>query len=170
MNGNGQTAQDTVANKNAMGGAAVLANGSDDGLLAHFVDPALGCTPFEAPDSTSPNGLDSSQATNALSALAQPQRGTRELLPVNDPQLLVARQFSIGKTNTYRTLTDKPPPSPFTNKTQNAATYRQDMTNIQPANLQLDAAKEANFTTPVPAVCKIWLRSWGGGGRLVHQP
>ena len=63
LNGNGQTAQDTVANKNAMGGATVLANGSDDGLLAHFVDPALGCTPFEATDSTSPNGMDSSQAT-----------------------------------------------------------------------------------------------------------
>jgi hypothetical protein len=151
MDGNGQTAQDTVANKNAMGGAAVLANGSDDGLLAHFVDPALGCTPFEAPDSTSPNGMDSSQATNALSALVN-QRGPRALLPVNDPQLLVAGQFSIGKTNTYRTLTDEPLLSSFTNKTQNAATYCQEMTNIQPGKLQLDVAKETNFTTPVPAV------------------
>ena len=64
----------------------------------------------------------------------------------------MAGQFSIGKTNTYRTVTDEPLLSPFTNKTQNAATYCQDMTNIQPAKLQLDAAKEANFTTPVPAV------------------
>ena len=151
LNENGQTAQDTVANKNAMGGATVLTNGSDDGLLPHFVDPALGCTPFEATDSTSPNGMDSSQATNALSALVQ-QRGTRALLPVNDPQLLVAGQFSIGKTNTYRTETDEPLLSPFTNKTQNAATYCQNMVNIQPGKLQLDAAKEVGFPTPVPAV------------------
>ena len=125
MNGNGQTAQDTVANKNALGGAAVLANGSDDGLLAHFVDPALGCTPFMAPDSTSPNGMDSSQALNALSA-RQDQQDTRALLPVNDPQLLVAGQFSIGKTNTYRMETDQPLLSPFTNKSQNAAIYCQE--------------------------------------------
>ena len=151
LNGNGQTAQDTVANKNAMGGATVLANGSDDGLLAHFVDPALGCTPFEATDSTSPNGMDSSQATNALSALVN-QGGTRALLPVNDPQLLVAGQMSIGKTNTYRMETDEPLLSPFTNKTVNAATYCQNMVNIQPGKLQLDAAKEVGFTTPVPAV------------------
>ena len=150
LNGNGQTAQDSVANKNAMGGATVLANGSDDGLLAHFVDPALGCTPFMATDTTSPNGMDSSQALNALSA-RQNQAGTRALLPVNDPQLLVAGQFSIGKTNTYRMETDQPLLARNANKNQNAATYCQNMVNIQPGKLQLDMAKEVNFTTPVPA-------------------
>ena len=151
LSGNGQTAQNTAANKNAMGGAMSLANGSDDGLLAHFVDPATGCTPFMATDSTSPNGMDSSQALNALSA-RQAQQGTRALLPVNDPQLLVAGQFSIGKTNAYRMLTDQPLLPPRTNKNQNAATYCQDMVNLQPAKLQLDAAAEAGFASPVPAV------------------
>ena len=151
LNANGQTAQNTVANKNAMGGAMVIVNGSDDGLLAHFVDPALGCTPFMAPDSTSANGQDGSQALNALSALVN-QRGNRATLPVNDPQLLVAGQFSVGKTNTYRMLTDEPLLSPFMNKNQDAALYCQDMVNAQPARLQLDAATEANFTSPVPAV------------------
>jgi hypothetical protein len=150
LNGNGQTAQDSVANKNAMGGATVLANGSDDGLLAHFVDPALGCTPFMATDTTSPNGMDGSQALNALSA-RQDQRGTIALLPVNDPQLLVAGQFSIGKTNAYRMLTDEPFLSGRTDENQNSATYCQDMVNIQPARLMLDMAKEADFTSPVPA-------------------
>jgi hypothetical protein len=73
------------------------------------------------------------------------------LLPVNDPQLLVANQFSIGKTNAYRMLTDEPLLSAATNKNQNAASYCQDMVNIQSARLQLDAAKELNFTSPVPA-------------------
>jgi hypothetical protein len=150
LNGNGQTAQDSVANKNAMGGATVITNGSDDGLLGDFVDPALGCTPFMAPDATSPNARDSSQALNSLSA-RQNQPGIRALLPVNDPQLLVAGQFSIGKTNTYRVLTDQPPLPGNTDKNQNAATYCQDMVNIQPGKLQLDSAKEAGFASPVPA-------------------
>ena len=33
---------------------SVLANGSDNLLLDHFVDPALGCTPWTAPDLANP--------------------------------------------------------------------------------------------------------------------
>ena len=150
LNGNGQTAQNNAANKNAMGGASVITNGSDDALLGHFVDAALGCTPFTAPDSTSPNGTDSSQALNSLSA-RQNQKVTPALLPVNDPQLMVAGQFSIGKTNTFRMMNDQPLLATNTNKDQNAATYCQNMVNIQPAKLQLDSAKETGFASPVPA-------------------
>jgi hypothetical protein len=150
LNGNGQTAQNNAANKNAMGGASVITNGSDDALLGHFVDAALGCTPFTAPDSTSPNGADSSQALNSLSA-RQNQQVTPALLPVNDPQLMVAGQFSIGKTNTFRMMSDQPLLATNANKDQNAATYCQDMVNIQSAKLQLDSAKETGFASPVPA-------------------
>jgi hypothetical protein len=150
LNGTGQTAQNTAANKTAMGGATVITNGSDDALLGHFVDPALGCTSFTAPDTTSSNGTDGSLALNALSA-RQDQRGTIALLPVNDPQLLVGGQFSIGKTNAYRAEADQPLLSTRTNKDQNAATYCQDMVNIAPARLQLDSAKETGFASPVPA-------------------
>jgi hypothetical protein len=150
LNANGQTAQNTDANKNAMDGATVLANGSDDGLIAHFVDPALGCTPFKVPDATSPNSMDASQATNALSAQAD-QRGMVAFLPVNDPQLLVDGQFSIGKTNAYRAETDEPPLPPWTNKNQNAAEYCQEMVNTAPVKLQMDMGKELGFSTPVPA-------------------
>jgi hypothetical protein len=150
LTGNAQTAQATAANGKALAGAAVITNGSDDALLGHFVDPALGCTPFTTTDTTSPNGTDSSQALNTLSAVVN-QRGTQALLPVNDPQLLVDGQFSIGKTNTYRMETDQPPLARNTNKDQNAAAYCQDMVNIQPAKLQLDMGKELGFTSPVPA-------------------
>lgn len=151
LNGNGQTAQDTVANKNAMAGATTLANGSDDGLLDSFVDPALGCKPFSATNTTSANGTSGSQALNMLSARFL-QQGTKALLPVNDPQLLVSNQFSIGKTNVYRMETDQPLLARNTNTAQNAATFCQDMVNMAPAVLQLDMAKELNFTTPVAAV------------------
>src|SRR5262249_54414626 len=125
--------------------------GSDDGLLAHFVDPALACKAFTAQDATAPNGTDSSQALNALSA-RQNQQGPRALLPLNDPQLLVGGQFSIGKTNAFRMMNDQPLLSRNTNKNQNAATYCQNMVSIQPAKLQADAAMEAGFTSPVPDV------------------
>ena len=48
--GNGQIAQDTTANQQALPGSAVLFNGSDNGLIDFFMDPALGCTPWEAPN------------------------------------------------------------------------------------------------------------------------
>ena len=156
LNASSQTAQDTLGNKNALGGSAVIANGSDNGLLGFFVDPALGCTPFSAPDATSPNGTQSSQALDDLSSkvndVALARQGIEATLPVNDPQLLVGGQFSIGKTNTYRMLQDEPPLPPGTNKNQNAASFCQDMVNIQPAKNQLDNAMFANFTSPVPAV------------------
>jgi hypothetical protein len=151
INGNGQTAQNTAANKSAMGDATVISNGSDDALLGHFIDPALGCKPFTVPDATSPSGTDSSQALNSLSALVR-QQAPRALLPVNDPQLMVAGQFSIGKTNTFRMMNDQPLLPRSTNTNQNAAQYCQDMVNIQSARLQLDAAKEAGFASPVPDV------------------
>ena len=147
----GQTAQDTAANQTAMANATVEANGSDNGLLDGLVDPALGCTPFTAPNTTNPAGASASQALNELSARAN-QRGTVALLPVNDPQLLVGGNFSIGKTNAYRVETDQPLLSARTNTSQNAARYCQNMVNIQTPRLKLDAAMETGTASPVPAL------------------
>jgi hypothetical protein len=149
LNGNGQTAQATAANVTAMGSATKITNGSDDALLGEFVDPALGCTPFTATDTTNPNGTANAEALNVLSA--QNQANTPADLPPNDPQLLVGGAFSLGKTNTYRALTDETPLAANTDLNQTAATYCQNMVNIQPAKLQTDMAKEAAFTSPVPA-------------------
>ncbi len=82
LNGNGQTAQNTAANKNAMGGATLVANGSDNALLGLFVDPANGCTPFAEPSTTNVNGSSSSQALNELSAKANQTRGRSPSTPV----------------------------------------------------------------------------------------
>ena len=67
MNTNGQTAQDTAVNTAALTGAQTIVNGSDDKLLAAFLDPANGCTPFTAPDVTDP----------AAGRLAGPERAQR---------------------------------------------------------------------------------------------
>jgi len=145
----GQTAQATAANQTAMAGATVMSNGSDNGLLDRFVNPALGCTPFTAPNPTNPAGASSSQALNELSARAN-QRGTIALLPVNNPQLLVGGQFSLAKTNTYRIETDQTPLPFWTNTARNAARYCQDMVNIQTPRLKLDADLEVGTASPVP--------------------
>jgi hypothetical protein len=145
----GQTAQDTAANKAAMTGATLMSNGSDNGLLDRFMDPALGCTPFTAPNPTNSAGASASQALNELSARAN-QKGTIALLPVNNPQLLVGGQFSLAKTNTFRLETDQPLLPFWTNTARNAARYCQDMVNIQTARLKLDADLEVGTASPVP--------------------
>jgi hypothetical protein len=145
----GHAAQATAANAAAMTGATVEQNGSDNGLLDKFVDPALGCTPFTAPNPTNPNGSSASQALNELSARAN-QKGTIALLPVNNPQLLVGGQFSLGKTNAYRMETDQPRLARNTSLDRNAAQYCQDMINIATPRLKLDAQFETDTASPVP--------------------
>ena len=145
----GQTAQATAANKASLTQDTTLNNGSDNGLLDKFVDPALGCTPFTAPNTTNPEGQSSSQALNELSA-RQNQKGTIALLPANNPQLLVGGQFSLGKTNMYRAETDMPLLPRNTNLDRNAAQYCQDMINIGTARLKLDAQFENDTASPVP--------------------
>jgi hypothetical protein len=151
IDANGQTAQATAANVAAMAGATILSNGSDDALLAAFLDPANGCTPFTATDSTNPNGSAPSQALNELSARVN-QQGTIALVPPNDEMTLVNGNMSIAKTNVYRSLVDQPLLARFTNPATVAASYCQNMANIQPARSNLDMAKELAFGSPVPAV------------------
>jgi hypothetical protein len=145
----GQTSQATAANQANLTQDTPETNGSDNGLLDKFVDPALGCTPFTAPNPTNPAGASASQALNELSA-RQNQKGTIALLPVNNPQLLVGGQFSLAKTNLYRAETDMPLLPFFTNLERNAAQYCQDMINIAAPRLKLDAPMETGTASPVP--------------------
>jgi hypothetical protein len=151
INANGQTAQNSPANKANLAGATVLTNGSDDALLSEFVDPANGCTPFTAPDSTFPNANAPSQALNELSARVN-QQGTIALNPTNDEMTLVGGNMSITKTNVYRSLVDQPLLAANTTPATVAASYCQNMVNFAPARNNLDMAKDAAFGTPVAAV------------------
>ena len=147
----GQTAQNSPANNARLAGATVLANGSDDALLSEFVDPANGCTPFTAPDSTYPKANAPSQALNELQARAD-QTGTIALIPTNDPMTLVGGNASIDKTNMYRSLVDQPLIAAGTDPAQVAASYCANMVNIAPAHDQLDASADAGTASPVPTV------------------
>jgi hypothetical protein len=147
INGNGQTEQATAANKTAAPDDTLLANGSDDALLAEFLDPANGCAPFTATDNTNPNGASASQALNELQAQAD-QTGATAVIPTNDEMVLVNGQFSIAKTNVYRSLADQPLLPDAADPTTVAADFCQNMVNIQPERNQLDMTRELSFATP----------------------
>jgi len=147
----GQTAQNSPANNATLTGATVLVNGSDDALLSEFVDPANGCTPFTAPDSTYPKADGPSQALNELQARAD-QQPAIAVVPPNDEMTLVGGQMSIAKTNVYRSLVDQPLLGANTNPAVVAASYCQNMANIGATRDNLDMTADAAFASPVAAI------------------
>ena len=149
INANGQTAQDTAANASGLAGTTAIGNGSDDRLLANFVDPANGCTAFSATDPTDAAGTSGSQALNELSARVN-QTGTIAVVPPNDEMTLVNSNYSIAKTNVYRSLVDQPLLAANTDATTVAADYCQNIVNIAPARNQLDLTRDTAFASPVP--------------------
>ncbi len=64
----GQTAQDTASNAGNIAGSMLLLNGSDNTLLDLFMDPILGCIPFQVPDLANNDQPTSSQALDELLA------------------------------------------------------------------------------------------------------
>jgi hypothetical protein len=149
--GSGQTAQDTAANRTAMTGATTLFNGSDNGLLDLFVDPALGCSPWEAPNLADNGAPAPALPLDELQAAAWAGRqgsGPSALVPLNDPMTLDGNgHFNTDKTNTYRSLADMP----ALPAGQSPAAYCSDMESIQGTRLQQDVNLLLKGPSPVPA-------------------
>ncbi|KAF9934154.1 hypothetical protein FBU30_003178 [Linnemannia zychae] len=99
-------AQDTAANRRKLGTFTEIANGSDNALVADFIDPAINCHPFKAPSLMEPNVLLGSLALNEL--LATQQRPPVALIPANDPMVLSNNKPSLRKNNAYRKGVDQP--------------------------------------------------------------
>src|SRR4029077_192973 len=111
----GRTAQATAANKARMPHAKVLVNGSDNGLIDNFLDPALGCTPFMAPDLGNHGVMSTSQALDELLA-ARNQPKQSALIPENDAMVLGAGgSFDAAKTDLYRAQIGQAPVDGQTN-------------------------------------------------------
>jgi hypothetical protein len=150
LTGNGQTAQSNAANTTALPGALPINNGSDNILLDGFVDPAMGCTPFQAPDLSQAGALGTSQALDELSA-AKNQKAPIALVPENDEMTLVNGKFSVTKTDLYRVNVGQAPVSPWSSDST-PANYCKNISNIQSAFLAKDQALLATAPSPVPAV------------------
>jgi len=131
----GTTAQNTAANEAALAtmGAQILVNGSDNALLDDFVDPALGCTPYTAPDLAQPGRLTTSLALNELQA-ARFQAAPSALVPVNDPMTVINGKASKEKTDLYRAGVGQPPAT----TADTAKAYCTDLVGVGPARVLLD--------------------------------
>jgi len=148
LTASGQTAQVNAANRAALAGAAAISNGSDNALLDNFVLPALGCTPFTAPDLSADGAPGTSQTLDELSA-ARNQRAPVALVPENDPMVLVNGQFSAWKTDLYRLGVDQPLAG--WQRASSPADYCASMLNIQTPFIAANARRFAGVASPVPA-------------------
>ncbi|HYB00052.1 MAG TPA: hypothetical protein VED37_07520 [Ktedonobacteraceae bacterium] len=144
----GQTAQVTTANIAALPDATKAANGSDNRLLDSFIDPALGCTPWMAPDLADPGKLVPAQPLNELQAAAS-QANPIALVPGHDPMVLVNNKSNLDKTNAYRIGVDQP----LAPNLQAASTrlYCTNLLAIAPQRFLLDAQLTKAFSSPDPA-------------------
>jgi hypothetical protein len=149
LNGNGQTAQFNATNQTAMGAAQKINNGSDNILLDGFIDPTIGCTPFEAPDLSQAGTMGTSQALDELSAARNPAPPTA-LVPENDEMVLVNNAFSAAKTNLYRSNVGQPPISNANNAADSPQNYCQNMVNVQTPFLANNQGLLTGGPTPVP--------------------
>jgi hypothetical protein len=148
----GQTAQDTTSNTANIPDSTMLANGSDNTLLDAFMDPLLGCTPFQAPDLANNNAPTSSQALDELLSAAH-QPTVAALVPENDEMVLNSNgQFDAAKTNLYREEIGQAPVSAKNNKTSSPAMFCQNMVDIQTPFLAANQALLSTGSSPVPSV------------------
>ncbi|MDH6115122.1 hypothetical protein P3T36_004041 [Kitasatospora sp. MAP12-15] len=102
----GRTAQRTAHTSAVLHGTPLL-NGSDNLLLTGFEDPALGCTPWTAPDLADPGSRATSLGLDELQA-AKEQAAPVALVPLNDPMVLHRTRQSRSTTDLYRAGVDQP--------------------------------------------------------------
>lgn len=105
---NGHIIAQSTKNNTAGANETLVLNGSDNVLVAKFVDPALGCTPWMVPSITAPTGLSAGLATNELQANFH-QADPHALVPSTDPMVLDNGNPSLQKTNLYRAATGQTP-------------------------------------------------------------
>ena len=148
----GQTAQDTTSNAANIAGSTTLLNGSDNTLLDLFMDPTLGCTPFQARDLANNNQPTSSQAMDELLA-AKNQPAITALVPENDEMTLDGNgNFDATKTNMYRAEVGQAPINNQNNRQDSPAMYCQNMVNIQTPFLAANQTVLGTGQAPVTAV------------------
>ncbi len=113
----GQTAQDTTSNAGNIAGATLLRPRSDNTLLDEFLDPVLGCAPFQAPDLANNDQPTSSQAVDEILAGAY-QPKTAALVPENDEVVRSSDgTFDEARTDLYREELGQAPVSSQNDKT-----------------------------------------------------
>src|SRR6266567_586349 len=154
VTGNGQTAQMTTANTNALQDAHPLANGSDNRLLAQILDKSLGCTPWMANDLANPGAVATALPLDELQAAAH-QRAPVALVPENDPMVVTNNMPDINKLNAYRVGVDQPKAN--TANSASTAEYCANLRMIAPGRLLADMRFTLASPSPDAAVANSLL-------------
>ncbi len=144
------TIQFTAANVAKFPTATEIDNASDEALLADFVDPVIGCTPFTIPSLDDPGTTVASMASQELQALLF-QNAPAALVPLNDPDTLLTSngQQSTAKTNAYRLGVNMPLLGTGTNMDVGSPTdYCNNLVAIQPPFLARFQTEFTNAKTP----------------------
>jgi hypothetical protein len=159
LTADGRLAQDTARNRAQfpVPPATVLTNPSDERLLGVFVDPALGCTPWTAPDLTDPGHTVPALALNELQAGAF-QQPPQALIPLGDP-FAQAPPFSgtpdLAQVNAYRRGVDQPEAANL--EDASTTTYCRNLVDIGIPLLQLEQPFFIVRPSPDPAVAdSLW--------------
>jgi hypothetical protein len=149
----GRTAQFSATNQQNLPDATVLANPSDNALLSNFIDPALGCQSWQAPDLVNSGNMVPALPLDELQA-ATNQRAPIALVPLTDPMTLIAdgnqTVQSLAKTNLYRQGVDQMP----ANDRQQASgtSYCRNLVRTGLPRLAMDKQLTINATTPNAAM------------------
>jgi hypothetical protein len=150
---NGRTAQDTVGNRARLKKEGqkftVLTNPSDNKLLVSFIDSALGCHPWMAPNLADPGQRATALPLNELqAAIFQPQPVA--LVPADDPMVLVNGQPNLKKLNLFRIGVGQ---LPVTNLDQaSTKKYCQNLGTTGATRIIRDKPQTRQFMSPDPAV------------------
>jgi len=141
----GHIAQANARNKARHPTAKPFGNPSDNRLTDLFVQPALGCTPWTAPDLADPGSMVPALPLNELQA-RQGQGTPVAIVPAGDPMVQVNGNASLTKTNLYHQGVDQPSADSFNDV--DTARYCRQLLRIFPQRLMANKDALANFTSP----------------------
>ena len=144
----GQTAQDTTSNAGNIAGATLLFSRSDNTMLDQFLDPVLGCAPFQAPDLANNDQPATSQALDEVLAGADQPR-IAALVPEND-EVVRGRDGGLdpAKTDLYRQELGQPPVGARASESSDPESYCQNIVDIQTPFLAANRALLATGQSP----------------------
>jgi hypothetical protein len=145
---NGATAQDTAANRALLPQATLIGNPSDNRLLDLFVDVAIGCKAWTAPDLADPGHSVPALALNELQASAD-QKTPVALVPLGNPMAQIDGVDSLLKVNLYRMGVDQHIIT--AEGDADTARYCRQILRIAPARMAQDQALLTAVVSPDPA-------------------
>jgi len=143
----GHISQFTAKNQAAHPSSKPMGNASDNRLADVFVQPALGCKPWVAPNLAEPGAMVPALPLNELQARAN-QPAPVAMVPIGDPMTLVNGNTSISKTNLYRQGVDQP--TVDSQHDADTARYCRQMLRIAPLRMVANQTALAKFASPDP--------------------